>query len=1087
MTFYIEPQETGLPPLQAHIPTPTDSFTRGFLLDRLERNVWDQNKKLQDQVEGEIAARLGQEFVPSLDIGDGSAARRRGRMFEAARAAAAKDPTSWGGTPLDEDQFQAEWTRRLRSQYEDATTLLDNTPDGRWGLQTGGALASNVFDPITIATAPFGAPARIGWLGAMGIEGAVNGLASAMSLPSQIEQAERLGIAAPDPATQVGLDFALGAGLGGVVHGGARLLGYGREKVGASLARRARAEDSALAWEATIQGEADALAADRERVARGGVASSGATPDLIRRFEGYRSTAYWDVNAWRVGFGSDTVTRADGTVERVTQSTVVTPEDAERDLARRIGLSEQEARAKVGPAWDGLHPDVRAALTSVAYNYGEIPDRLLLAIRGGDTDQIASAVRALGADNGGVNAGRRRIEAAVIGGDTGIDPWTGGYVDAGGTRRGYTAGDQVVTGGGRRVGVQYEVVDLASLRQATGDLQPRDRGRSNSDAWVAETAARLDPALLMPAPTADRGAPIVGPDDVIESGNGRVRAIERAYAEHPDRAAAYRAELEGAGFAVPSDVDRPVLVARRTSELDDAERRAFVVEAQDSGVAELTPVERSRAVGRQLTPERLDLADPDAAIGAPSNAGFVRAVTGTLPAGVRNRLFAGGTLTAEGKRELRQALFARAWPDRDVLERALEAEDGDGLMAALEKAAPGFAALRADIEAGRVAPEFDISPEVLDAVRMIAAARDLAARSDMPADKLLGEMLDQVDLLDGAVSPLTQALVRKFWNGGKVKPDQVAAFLRSYAAEARKAGRTGDLLSGASVADVLRTVDREAFSDLPDDFARAQPKRFGPEDATAPLPELREGGFAEGASSPEAEAGDALAAEDLRSEDGPFGPVFAGYADDPEGALARLMQERKGEVADAVVREDLGPVALVYGTPKYGLAHIEAKHPDALSEVPRLLREGALQGDPEGGAKHVFLVDDRNPPTVAALRLDWDERQKVWLASAYVDHRGKHARQVRTSDEPPASASSRVPDATGHPQDSAPAAADQAAGEALQAELAGFRDEGDDFLSMPLGDSTVGDLLDDIDEDVRLADVIAQCGLAAGLKGAGNA
>jgi hypothetical protein len=42
------------------------------------------------------------------------------------------------------------------------------------------------------------------------------------------------------------------------------------------------------------------------------------------------------VNALRTGYGSDTVTLADGRVVPVTADTRVTREDAERDLARRV-------------------------------------------------------------------------------------------------------------------------------------------------------------------------------------------------------------------------------------------------------------------------------------------------------------------------------------------------------------------------------------------------------------------------------------------------------------------------------------------------------------------------------------------------------------------------------------------------------------------------------------------------------------------------------------------------------------------------------------------------------------------------------
>src|SRR3990167_11056337 len=58
---------------------------------------------------------------------------------------------------------------------------------------------------------------------------------------------------------------------------------------------------------------------------------------LLRKFEGFRENAYWYNNAYRVGYGSDTVTRADGTIVPVTKDTKVTGDDAERDLARRSG------------------------------------------------------------------------------------------------------------------------------------------------------------------------------------------------------------------------------------------------------------------------------------------------------------------------------------------------------------------------------------------------------------------------------------------------------------------------------------------------------------------------------------------------------------------------------------------------------------------------------------------------------------------------------------------------------------------------------------------------------------------------------
>jgi len=140
------------------------------------------------------------------------------------------------------------------------------------------------------------------------------------------------------------------------------------------------------------------------------------TLSLIREFEGFRETPYWDVNAHRLGFGSDTVTLADGTVKRVQEGDRVTREDAERDLQRRISTEfEPIARNAIGnDRFASMSPSQRAAVTSIAYNYGEIPDRIVGALRSGDAEAAAAAIRGLGGDNEGVNEKRRNREADIF-------------------------------------------------------------------------------------------------------------------------------------------------------------------------------------------------------------------------------------------------------------------------------------------------------------------------------------------------------------------------------------------------------------------------------------------------------------------------------------------------------------------------------------------------------------------------------------------------------------------------------------------------------------------------------------------------
>ncbi len=160
---------------------------------------------------------------------------------------------------------------------------------------------------------------------------------------------------------------------------------------------------------------------------------------LIRRREGFREQPYWDVNAHRVGYGSDTMTTPEGNVLRVTPDMRVSREDAERDLARRVGEFQGTARTAIGDeAWGSLSPNAKAAITSLTYNYGRVPESVARAAQSGDMRALGAAVNALGVHNKGINAGRRAEEASLI------DP-EGKYQPPG-----LVTGD---TGGPRRPGV----------------------------------------------------------------------------------------------------------------------------------------------------------------------------------------------------------------------------------------------------------------------------------------------------------------------------------------------------------------------------------------------------------------------------------------------------------------------------------------------------------------------------------------------------------------------------------------------------------------------------------------------------------
>jgi GH24 family phage-related lysozyme (muramidase) len=155
----------------------------------------------------------------------------------------------------------------------------------------------------------------------------------------------------------------------------------------------------------------------KARLQSGGSANQKAL-ELIRKREGFIPEAKFDVNHYRLGYGSDTITKADGTVIEVKPGMRVTREDAERDLLRRMPEFQRNGIIKyVGEeAWNKLNAQTKASLTSLAYNYGSIGnlDALKKAIISGNKSAIANAIDSYQSHNGGVNAGRRAEEANLI-------------------------------------------------------------------------------------------------------------------------------------------------------------------------------------------------------------------------------------------------------------------------------------------------------------------------------------------------------------------------------------------------------------------------------------------------------------------------------------------------------------------------------------------------------------------------------------------------------------------------------------------------------------------------------------------------
>ena len=134
--------------------------------------------------------------------------------------------------------------------------------------------------------------------------------------------------------------------------------------------------------------------------------------NLVAHFEGFASHAYWDVNAFRIGFGSDTRTAAQIPVRRGDYTTYA---DAKANLAARLPQFEAVIVSEIGAdRWDGFPPNAQAALIDFVYNYGSLTPTLRAHCQSGDLASIAQALADRAVDNARINATRRLCEAAFV-------------------------------------------------------------------------------------------------------------------------------------------------------------------------------------------------------------------------------------------------------------------------------------------------------------------------------------------------------------------------------------------------------------------------------------------------------------------------------------------------------------------------------------------------------------------------------------------------------------------------------------------------------------------------------------------------
>ena len=254
-------------------------------------------------------------------------------------------------------------------------------------------------------------------------------------------------------------------------------------------------------------------------------------------------------------------------------------------------------------------------------------------------------------------------------------------------------------------------------------LQPRDRSRMASESQVVQMAQTLKPERLTSAPTTADGAPIVGSDGQVESGNGRTMAIRRAYAQGTGTEYANHIAENAEQFGLTKEqvqgVKNPVLVRVNETPFASPEERAnFAAEAGRSTVAAMSPVEIAAADAKAMRDSgALALHEPNSAISSSKNQPFVaKFMQSVSPTERATMMQPDGSLSAQGADRINNAILRSAYDDPTTIERLIGNPDPDtkNVGRALETVASRVANAKQAMDSGSMHP-MDISKDITDA------------------------------------------------------------------------------------------------------------------------------------------------------------------------------------------------------------------------------------------------------------------------------------------------------------------------------------------------------------------------------------
>lgn len=473
---------------------------------------------------------------------------------------------------------------------------------------------------------------------------------------------------------------------------------------------------------------------------------------------------------------------------------------------------------------------------------------------------------------------------------------------------------------GTEIEFEYAVVDANDLKAShltdlrtnpdyPAQLQPRDRDRAASEAQITRIANNIKPELLGESPLVSMGAPVIGKDGAVESGNARVIALQRAYAGK-SRGETYRqwlyvsAERFGLPPGAADTVRNPVLVRLRKTPVDRVE---FARQANENAVASMSATEVAKNDAARI--DSLDGLEIDEAgnIDAQASGPFLRRfMTRAVGQAEQGQMVtAEGRLSQAGLSRVRNAIFAKAYGDADLVQMTAEATDANvrNVLGGLMRAAPRIAQMRDSMAAGAL-HDLDIVADLALAVREFSAMR---ARGDK-----LEAVLAQGELLGTRFSDDTVRLLRAIDEVSR-SARRLSEFLGYYADAVEAAGNPQQ----SSLIDDGAPPSRGALIDQ----AAARSRKENDPDGTGTLftgsgagaaQEAAAGGAQEtGGADPQALSGTAEAGEQDAAQPGGPGRADPGASENEQGGVKQERRrdtetrKRVAELSDEELRAQL--------------------------------------------------------------------------------------------------------------------------------------------------------------------------------------